>query len=83
MADLCVLRPAHVNGVPLFGFVSYGLLGAMFYIVPHYARPKIHLHVWRGDPYFVNAAVFIRDHLDPACGSRQRICRVPLLIALP
>jgi len=28
-----VLRPAHVNGV-LFGFVSSGLLGAMFYIVP-------------------------------------------------
>ena len=26
-------RPAHVNGV-LFGFVSSGLLGAMFYIVP-------------------------------------------------
>jgi cytochrome c oxidase cbb3-type subunit I/II len=28
-----VIRPAHVNGV-LFGFVSSGLLGAMFYIVP-------------------------------------------------
>jgi cbb3-type cytochrome c oxidase subunit I/cbb3-type cytochrome c oxidase subunit II len=27
------LRPAHTNGV-LFGFVSSGLLGAMFYIVP-------------------------------------------------
>ncbi|MEK7354766.1 MAG: cbb3-type cytochrome c oxidase subunit I, partial [Chloroflexota bacterium] len=27
------IRPAHVNGV-LFGFVSSGLLGAMFYIVP-------------------------------------------------
>lgn len=28
-----VVRPAHVNGV-LFGFVSSGLLAAMFYIVP-------------------------------------------------
>src|SRR3989304_4132443 len=27
------IRPAHVNGV-LFGFVSSGLLGTMFYIVP-------------------------------------------------
>ena len=28
-----VLRPAHTNGV-LFGFVSSGLIGAMFYIIP-------------------------------------------------
>ncbi|HPC04148.1 MAG TPA: cbb3-type cytochrome c oxidase subunit I [Syntrophales bacterium] len=28
-----VLRPAHVNGV-LFGFVTSGLLGAMFWIIP-------------------------------------------------
>jgi cytochrome c oxidase cbb3-type subunit I/II len=28
-----VVRPAHTNGV-LFGFVSSGLLGSMFYIVP-------------------------------------------------
>ncbi len=28
-----VVRPAHVNGV-LFGFISSGLLGAMFWIVP-------------------------------------------------
>ncbi len=36
-----VLRPAHVNGV-LFGFVSSGLLGAMFYIVPRLCAIKIY-----------------------------------------
>jgi cytochrome c oxidase cbb3-type subunit I/II len=39
------LRPAHVNGI-LFGFVSSGLVGAMFYIVPRLcgrplAKPEI------------------------------------------
>ena len=37
-----VVRPAHVNGV-LFGFVSSGLLGAMFYIVPRLSATPIHL----------------------------------------
>jgi cytochrome c oxidase cbb3-type subunit I/II len=34
------IRPAHVNGV-LFGFVSSGLLGAMFYIVPRLCACKL------------------------------------------
>jgi cytochrome c oxidase cbb3-type subunit I/II len=36
-----VTRPAHVNGV-LFGFVSSGLLGAMFYIVPRLCGIPLH-----------------------------------------
>lgn len=34
------IRPAHVNGV-LFGFISSGLLGAMFYIVPRLCAVKL------------------------------------------
>lgn len=36
-----VVRPAHVSGV-LFGFVSSGLLGAMFYIVPRLCAVKLY-----------------------------------------
>jgi cytochrome c oxidase cbb3-type subunit I/II len=36
-----VIRPAHVNGV-LFGFISSGLLGAMYYIVPRLCAVKIY-----------------------------------------
>ena len=47
------IRPAHVNGV-LFGFVSSGLLGTMFYITPRLCgRPlwkpiigKVAAHIW-------------------------------------
>jgi cytochrome c oxidase cbb3-type subunit I/II len=54
-----VLRPAHVNGV-LFGFISSGLLGAMFYIVPRLCaiqlyRPTLGFIT----PIMWNAAVFI------------------------
>jgi cytochrome c oxidase cbb3-type subunit I/II len=38
-----VVRPAHVNGV-LFGFVSSGLLGGMFYIVPRLCAVKLFCH---------------------------------------
>jgi len=36
-----VVRPAHVNGV-LFGFVTSGLLGAMFYIVPRLCATQLY-----------------------------------------
>jgi Cbb3-type cytochrome oxidase, subunit 1 len=36
-----VIRPAHTNGV-LFGFVTSGLLGAMFYIVPRLCAVKLY-----------------------------------------
>lgn len=35
------IRPAHVNGV-LFGFVSSGLLGMMFYIIPRLCGRALH-----------------------------------------
>ncbi len=52
-----VLRPAHVNGV-LFGFVSSGLLGAMFYIVPRLcAIPMYQPRLAAAIPVLWNAAV--------------------------
>lgn len=36
-----MIRPAHTNGV-LFGFVTSGLLGGMFYIVPRLCAVKIY-----------------------------------------
>ena len=51
------LRPAHVNGV-LFGFVSSGLLGAMFYIVPRLcAAPIFKPRLAKIIPFLWNGAV--------------------------
>ncbi len=51
------IRPAHVNGV-LFGFVSSGLLGAMFWITPRLcARPLRFPEVARLVPFVWNAAI--------------------------
>ncbi|WP_029915749.1 cbb3-type cytochrome c oxidase subunit I [Pelobacter seleniigenes] len=36
------IRPAHINGV-LFGFLSSGLLGAMFYILPRLCKTELRL----------------------------------------
>lgn len=52
-----VVRPAHVNGV-LFGFVSSGLLGAMFYAVPRLcARPIFKPRLAIAIPLLWNTAV--------------------------
>jgi cytochrome c oxidase cbb3-type subunit I/II len=51
------LRPAHVNGA-LFGIVSSGLIGAMFYIVPRLsARPLYKPTLARITPFLWNIAV--------------------------
>lgn len=51
------IRPAHVNGV-LFGFVSSGLLGAMFWITPRLcARGLYKAKLALATPYLWNAAV--------------------------
>lgn len=51
------IRPDHVNGV-LFGFVSSGLLGGMFYIVPRLcARPLYHARLALLAPIIWNLAV--------------------------
>jgi cbb3-type cytochrome c oxidase subunit I len=51
------IRPAHVNGV-LFGFVSSGLLGAMFWIVPRLcARPLFRPKLAAAIPFLWNFAV--------------------------
>jgi cytochrome c oxidase cbb3-type subunit I/II len=51
------IRPAHVNGV-LFGFVSSGLLGAMFWITPRlYARGLYQSKLAMAAPFLWNFAV--------------------------
>ena len=51
------IRPAHVNGV-LFGFVSSGLIGGMFYIVPRLcANPLKRPDVAKYLPFAWNFAI--------------------------
>lgn len=53
------IRPAHVNGV-LFGFVSSGLIGAMFYIVPRLAaRPLYRPRVAMLTPVLWNVGILV------------------------
>ena len=67
-----VIRPAHVNGV-LFGFVSSGLLGAMFYIVPRLAAVKLYKpRLAYLTPILWNASVLIGVILILLGGSQGR-----------
>ncbi len=55
------VRPAHVNGV-LFGFVSSGLIGAMFYVIPRLCKAplrKANLAKWAAVLWNVNLLIGI------------------------
>ena len=75
------IRPAHVNGV-LFGFVTSGLLGAMFWITPRLcARPLYREKLALITPFLWNGAVIAGIIWILAGGSQGReYAELPWLI---